>query len=101
MEGNPPLIFTQYTMNRKTNSAGQAIARCWVELMRKFTTIETDEFVVMPNHCHGIIVIRDLVVGADLCVGPPKIRTGAHIGAPLPKIVQWFKTMTTNEYYAA
>lgn len=23
---------------------------------------------------------------------------GAHVGAPLPKIVQWFKTMTTNEY---
>ena len=23
---------------------------------------------------------------------------GAHIGAPLPEIVQWFKTMTTNEY---
>jgi len=23
---------------------------------------------------------------------------GAHIGAPLPAIVQWFKTMTTNEY---
>jgi putative transposase len=23
---------------------------------------------------------------------------GAHTGAPLPTIVQWFKTMTTNEY---
>ena len=82
----------------KTNSAGKATARWWLELMRKFTTIETDEFVVMPNHCHGIIVIRDPVVGADLCVGPPNIRTGAHVGAPLHRIVQWFKTMTTNEY---
>lgn len=25
-------------------------------------------------------------------------KTGGHIGPPLPKIVQWFKTMTTNEY---
>jgi REP element-mobilizing transposase RayT len=23
---------------------------------------------------------------------------GAHAGAPLPRIIQWFKTMTTNEY---
>ncbi len=53
--------------------------------------------VVMPNHIHGIIVI----VGADLRVRPDRTDTdneGAHIGAPLPKIVQWFKTMTTNEY---
>ncbi|MGH7871799.1 MAG: transposase, partial [Candidatus Binatia bacterium] len=32
------------------------------------------------------------------CVGPLNTRTGAHAGAPLPKIVQWFKTMTTNDY---
>ncbi len=30
-----------------------------------------------------------------LCVRPD---SGAHAGAPLPTIVQWFKTMTTNEY---
>ena len=46
----------------------------------------------MPNHFHGII----LIVGADLRVCAD--TTGAHIGAPLPEIVQWFKTMTTNEY---
>ena len=78
--------------------AGEAVTRWWLELARKFTTVETDEFVVMPNHCHGIIVIIDPPVGADLRVGPPTARTGAHIGAPLPMIVQWFKTMSTNEY---
>ena len=43
------------------------------------------------------------IVGADLCVGPSK--TGEHIGSPLPinaiplsRIMQWFKTMTTNAY---
>jgi len=35
-------------------------------------------------------------VGADLRVCPDS--GGAHTGAPLPTIVQWFKTMTTNEY---
>ena len=79
------------------NSAGEAVTRWWSQLTRKFTTVETDAFIVMPNHCHGIIVITDLV-GADLCVGPPNIRAGAHAGAPLPKMMQWFKTMTTNEY---
>ena len=49
----------------------------------------------MPNHFHGIIVIG---VGADLRVGPHATRQGTHVGVPLPTVVQWFKTMTTNEY---
>ena len=86
------------------NDAGQAIARWWFELERKFTTIETDAFVVMPNHFHGIVTMSDPTVGADLCVGLPNevpmhpTHPGAHTGAPLPTIIQWFKTMTTNEY---
>lgn len=55
----------------------------------------------MPNHIHGIAVIRDRTRqdagvqprvppagGADLRVRPTS----------LPQIVQWFKTMTTNAY---
>ena len=45
----------------------------------------------MPNHLHGVIKI----VGADPCVRPEPVE---YSGAPLPKIVQWFKTMTTNAY---
>jgi putative transposase len=65
----------------------------------------------MPNHFHGIIVINPPPVGADLRVCPdPGIRDatdrkfshggdlGEHIGSPLPRMVQWFKTMTTNHY---
>ena len=57
----------------------------------------------MPNHLHGVIFI----VGADLCVcpklrgehaGSPLHQNGEHAGSPLPEIIQWFKTMSTNEY---
>jgi putative transposase len=80
--------------------AGRMIERWWFELNRKFTTVETDEFVVMPNHFHGIVAIP---VRADLRVGPDSkgARTtheGTHAGVPLPTVIQWFKTMTTNEY---
>ncbi len=80
------------------NNAGRMIEKWWLELNRKFLTVETEEYVVMPNHFHGIIVI----VGADLRVCPELDRgtenQGAHTGAPLPIIIQWFKTMTTNKY---
>ena len=80
----------------RLNDGGRMIEQWWFELNRKFSTVETDEFVVMPNHFHGIVVIAGVTVGADLRVGP--YSEGAHAGAPLPTIIQWFKTMTTNEY---
>jgi hypothetical protein len=55
----------------------------------------------MPNHFHGIVVTAGPTVGADLRVGPfgkDAIQRGAHTGAPLRTVVQWFKTMTTNQY---
>jgi putative transposase len=87
----------------RSNNAGLMIKKWWGELNRKFPTVETDEYIVMPNHFHGII--NNVSVGADLCVCPPSdtntkgaFTKGAHTGAPLPEIVQWFKTMMTNEY---
>lgn len=91
------------------NQAGQMIMKWWSELPNKFHGVEVDEFIVMPNHIHGIIRIVGAednnhggVVGADRCVCPdiknkyPK--KGEHTGSPLHRMVQWFKTMTTNEY---
>ena len=49
------------------NDAGRIVYKWWNELTHKFKNTELDEFIIMPNHMHGIIVI----VGADLCVCPP------------------------------
>jgi REP element-mobilizing transposase RayT len=86
------------------NDAGRMINCWWNELKNKYTNIEIDECVIMPNHCHGIINIIDPIpVRAD--------EMGEHTGSPLQSVgadrcvcpsistmVQWFKTMTTNEY---
>ena len=88
----------------KLNPMGKMVEKWWNELTNKFPDIELDQFVVMPNHFHGIIAINahnvGADVGADLCVRPHTNTNmeGARIGAPLPRIIQWFKTMTTNEY---
>jgi REP element-mobilizing transposase RayT len=73
------------------NAAGEMVECWWNELENKYSAIEMDKYVIMPNHFHGIIKI----VGADLCVCP---KEGEHIGSPLQQMVQWFKTMTTNAY---
>ena len=47
------------------NDVGRMIDQWWNELGNRFPDIETDAFVVMPNHIHGIIVIKN-PVGAPL-----------------------------------
>jgi REP element-mobilizing transposase RayT len=95
------------------NDAGHMVSKWYHKLENKFPDIKCDELICMPNHVHFILVN----VGADLCVCPNKTdahhgstgehagstgehagSTGEHIGSPLHRIVQWFKTMTTNEY---
>ena len=47
------------------NDAGEMIQRIWQEIPGHFPGIKLDEFIVMPNHVHGIIGI-DQPVGAPL-----------------------------------
>ena len=74
------------------NEAGKLIEKWIGALASKFPDIECNPFVVMPNHVHFIIHN----VGTDRCLCPN--NDGEHTGSPLPRVLQWFKTMTTNEY---
>ena len=69
------------------NGIGKMADYWWNELPNHFKNeIDLDEYVFMPNHIHGILIRKN--VGADRCVRPIK----------LGDVIQWFKTMTTNEY---
>lgn len=103
----------------QNEDVGRMVTNVWRQLESKYPQIRLDEFVVMPNHIHGIIVI-DVVVGADQRVGADLrvcpndvggMGKGEHAGSPqqrppeqgspqhaLGSIIQWFKTMTTNYY---
>lgn len=84
------------------------IQKWWDSLPLKFPNVLCDQFMIMPNHIHGIILVSDAsnaFVGADQSVCPHKRQSNSnslttksdeHIGSPLHKpslgrIVQWFK----------
>jgi putative transposase len=46
------------------NQIGEAVRFCWNGLPDHFNNIRLDEFIIMPNHFHGIIVICNPVEGA-------------------------------------
>ena len=79
----------------------EMITQWWSELEGKFDGLQIDEFIVMPNHFHGILWICSEEVGRDDCLSPS--RSGVQKGIArsqmtLGEIVHWFKTMTTNAY---
>ena len=107
------------------NEAGQMVQGVWDELPMHYPGIETDAFIIMPNHVHGIIVIQpsdvgpaSSTVGAGPCACPgdaPQssdmghLRVGPpHLGQPqgvapttrmsLADVVHRFKTLTTKRY---
>lgn len=44
-------------------SLGQSAVDCWYEIPAHFPFVVLDEFVVMPNHVHGIVVINKPTTG--------------------------------------
>jgi len=43
----------------RLNDAGNVAQRCWQDIPCHFPHAGLDEFVIMPNHVHGIIVLTD------------------------------------------
>ena len=79
------------------NNVGRVVESTWNELSQHYEGVETDEYIVMPNHFHGIIVL----VGAGQAL--PRIDTtirqnqGAASSAPtLGDIVRIFKSKSTR-----
>ncbi len=87
------------------NDAGTMIVDQWNALPERFPTIELDTYQIMPNHLHGIIVIRDSTGVSHVDnqnVDAPNNRAGMN-PAPtkypkLGDIIGAFKSITTNKY---
>ena len=47
------------------SSIGQISKSCWLEIPNHFQNSSLDEFVIMPNHIHGVVLLADVaIVGA-------------------------------------
>lgn len=106
------IVGVDRCVDLKPNEIGKMIGYWWNEIPNHFDGTELDEYVVMPDHVHGIIKInvdgrtRESVgVGLDQNVGRDACDDGrTHRSArttcvhALGDIIQWFKTMTTSAY---
>lgn len=84
------------------NESGRAVLRSWFSLEDNFPNITLDEFMIMPNHVHGIVWIADIVgaqfIAPTKCTPSGKPILGAMNRAPtLGKIVRTFKAASTHQ----
>jgi REP-associated tyrosine transposase len=71
------------------NEIGHIVAESWRWLEQQHRYIELDQWVVMPNHLHGIILIKDGAGGSR--TAPTSARR-----KPLGRLIGSFKTVSTK-----
>jgi REP element-mobilizing transposase RayT len=62
--------------------AGDICRNLWFDLLNRYTGIELDEFVIMPNHIHAIVYL------------PPE-----NSSLSLSEIIGSYKSLAAREYY--
>jgi REP element-mobilizing transposase RayT len=82
------------------NKIGNIVNKCWREIPQHYRNVSLDEFIIMPNHIHGIVVIKRLnnnqsTVGTGHCPVPTINKQNNHYGL-LSKIINGFKNMSTK-----
>ena len=88
-QGRIPLFGEIIDGEMLFNDTGQSVAVAWEWLATRYPHVKLDEYVVMPNHLHGIIVIADTGRGGS--------RTAPTGPKPLGRLVAAFKTVTTKQ----
>lgn len=68
------------------NSAGEIVSQTWLSLADRYSNLALDEWVVMPNHIHGILLLNG-AAGGDLL---------QRIKKPLGGLVGAFKTISSK-----
>ena len=79
------------------NKTGETVKQWWLKLEDKFINVKLDNYVVMPNHIHGIIVVIEKdKVGA---IHELPLQSGMMLRRQMliPKTVGYFK-MNSAKY---
>jgi REP element-mobilizing transposase RayT len=93
-----PMLGTVKGERVTLSEAGKLVQQTWKELPGHYNEIGLDEFMVMPNHVHGIIWILGRTppsgsVGEGLRPSPTKTSNKVS----LPEVIRAFKSFSARE----
>lgn len=79
------------------NPYGRIAEMEWYKTENRRRNIILNEFVVMPNHIHGIIVINDNPTGRGTArPAPTTEQFGKPVSGSIPTIIRSFKSAVTK-----
>ena len=84
--------------NMILSPVGEIAAQCWREIPKHHAGVQLDEFVIMPNHAHGIVVICS-PVGTLHATSPQGKSTMSEISpkaGSLGVIIRSYKSAVTR-----
>lgn len=85
-------VFGQITEGKMIlNTFGEIVINSWLWLPQQYEYVFLDEFTLMPNHFHGILIIRNERNGRDRSL-PVK---------PLSQLIGAFKTVSSKAIHNA
>lgn len=84
------------------NQFCEIVLKWWNDLPKYYSPVELHDFVVMPNHMHGIIAITDVGAGSPRPMASRRPIQGRGNPAPTPtrtlgQLVGYFKFQITKE----
>uniref|UniRef100_UPI002ADDEAD7 transposase n=1 Tax=Thermoflexus sp. TaxID=1969742 RepID=UPI002ADDEAD7 len=97
--GHEPLFGTVVDGEMRVNEWGTIVREEWFRTaqLRPYVMLYEDEFVVMPNHVHGIIWIVGETVGATRRVAPTTtIPPAGPVAGSVGAIIGQFKSAVTK-----
>jgi len=78
-------------------SIGEIVDRNWRELPERFPVVSLDEYVIMPNHFHGIVIINE---SDQSRTNDTRQRVAARATPTLGTIIGAFKSKSINDTIA-
>ena len=78
---------------------GEIAEKCWIDIPNHFSSAGLDEFIVMPNHIHGVVIIDKRDRGRNDCrdaaCGVSTTTTDNH-KTTLGRIINSYKSAVSN-----
>lgn len=82
------------------NTLGHIVTQCWLALPRHFPSVLLDEWILMPNHLHGIIEICGGAMHPAILDESLRRTCTGDASPPLDAVVQNFKSISTHRITA-
>src|SRR5215210_8089620 len=76
------------------NECGREVANCWMWLAERYLYVHLDQWIVMPDHIHGIVVVADRTGGAGR--GGSRTAPTSTKRKTLGRLIGAFKTVSTK-----